>query len=125
EGARGRSAGPFDGDLRDTEGPIDGAGDRAVGDPVAVDGALERREHDAGGGRGPVGARRVLTGTSLDRLIELGARHDLVPEPAFHGARALDPLLERGEEVGAVAADFSLVDQAGEGSGAGPHGPER
>jgi hypothetical protein len=99
EGGRGRSAGPLDRDLRDSPGPIQGAGDRAVGDPVAVDGAPERRQRDARSARGPVRPRRALGGPPLDGFLEPGARHDLVHEPPPDGALALDAFLEGGKSA--------------------------
>src|SRR5207244_2099900 len=92
---RRRAVRPAHGDLGEAPPSIEVTRDVAVADPVAVDGALERSQGDAPRPRRPVGAGRELGGAPLHAFDELRGRYHLVHEAPLHGARTLDPLLDR------------------------------
>jgi len=122
---RRRLGRPAHRDLGEGTPSIDVTRDVAVADAVAVDRALERRQGDTAGPGRTIGAGGELGGAPPHDLVERRARRDLVDETPFHGPRALDSLLDRAEEVGAVAAHAALVDQPREAAGAGEHGEQR
>src|SRR3989454_625289 len=101
---RGWSTRTANGDLGEATSSVDVAGDVAVADPIAVDRALERGQRDAPRGGRPIGARGEFGGTVLRDLGQLRARDHLVHEAPLDGARALDPLLDGAEEIGAISA---------------------
>ncbi len=82
-------------------------------------------ERDPARPRRTIGARGQLAGPGLRGLRQARARHHLVHEPPLHRALALDALLERAEEVGAVAPHPPLVHQPREAAGPRQHREQR
>ena len=112
-------------DLGQAAVAVDPARDRAVADRVRLERPLERREREAAGAGRPVGAGRQLARPPAHGLLEARAWHDLVHEPPLDRALALDALLGRAEEVGAVTAHPALVDEPREPAGAREDGEQR
>ena len=57
--------------------------------------------------------------------VELGVRHGRIDQAPVDGALALDAFLDGAEGVGAVAADFAFVGDAGQAAGARQNGEQR
>ena len=96
-----------------------------IGNAVVVDLALERRQRDALGAFRPVGIRRDLLGARRHGVFPFRVRHHLVDQPPLDRLRAAHALLDRAEDVGAVAPHLALVGDAGEPAGAGQHRQQR
>ena len=97
---------------------VEGRGDVRVGDRVAVLGALERGERDAGAARRRSERVGGLAGPAGDVLVPALAGDGRVDEAPLDGGRAAVALGLGGEQVGAVLADVALVDDAGQAAGA-------
>src|SRR5680860_120303 len=112
--------------LRPADGDVDAAGlavqarlDVGVGHAVAVVGAVQGGQGDAGRAVRPArtlgGGPRALG----DLVIEATAGDRGVHQAPCGSGRPLDAVALRGEHVGEVLADVALVDDAGEPAGAG------
>jgi hypothetical protein len=101
--------------------------DRQVGvaDGVAVDGAVERRQRDPPGVGGTVRGRRALARDPGAVLEQLGRRGELVDEPPLDGPLAPHALLQRREDVRAVATHAPLVGHTRQAAGPGQDRQQR
>ena len=115
----------LDRDRRDARGAVDVDADKAVLNAVFVDGALQRRQGNALAVTIASGFCGEFLGALGDLGLELAVRHDLVDQAPCDGALALDAFLDGAEEIGMVAAHFSLVDHAGQAAGARQHREQR
>ncbi len=113
------------GDLGQAAAAIDLTRHPAVGDPIPLERARQRRECDAARVGRPITASRQLGRQLTHALVQSRARHDLVDQVPLHRPLALDAFLERREVVGAVAADLALVRQPRQTAGTRQHGQQR
>ena len=96
-----------------------------IGDDVAVDLAVERRQRDAARLRRAVRGSRQRECALAQFFFPSRRRHDLINEPPVERAAAARALLRRAEHIGEIATDPPLVGHAREPAGTGQHPEER
>ena len=92
-----------------------------VGDAVIADRAVQRRQRDPRRAGRAIRRRGALLRDCTGAGQQLAGGDDLVDEAPCDRAAALDPLGDRAQHVGVVAAHPALVDQTGEATGARQH----
>ena len=100
--------------------------DKRVGDrTIIAERARQRAQCNATRDVGLAGSCREFPRALGDRFVEFRVGHDLIHQPPLDSALALDPLLDRAEDIGSVASDLALVGNAREPTGSGQHGKQR